>query len=64
MIITKDIKESVRFAKAWSKEYLESMYLALNENRFEDALQIASELAPIWGDIEMTVQEAIESQEK
>lgn len=62
--ITSQIKAEVKSAQHWTKEYLDSMFTAIHQERFEDALQIATELAPIWGEIETSLQEAIASQEK
>jgi hypothetical protein len=51
----KKIALEVKSAKHWTKNYLQDLQDAVETENWEAAEYIASQLAPIWGEIENTI---------
>lgn len=57
------VAKEVKSAKYWSKQYIESIYVCLEEGNVQEALYYAQQLAPVWGQIEVELEEFFEGQE-
>jgi hypothetical protein len=51
----KRIALEVKSAKHWTKNYLQDLDDAITAGNYAQAEYIASQLAPIWGEIENTI---------
>jgi hypothetical protein len=51
----KKIANEVKHARNWTKNYLEDLNHAISVGDWAAAEYIASQLAPIWGEIENTI---------
>jgi hypothetical protein len=59
----KMIATEVKAARHWTKNYLEGINDAIESGDWEAAEYIASQLAPIWGEIENTIVDMRNSME-
>jgi hypothetical protein len=57
-VLKAQIAKEVKSARKWTKGYLDSIEICLEEGRLEEALQYASQLGPIWGQVEMVIEES------
>lgn len=57
------VAKEVKSAKFWTKEYIESIYICLEEGNVKEALYYAQLLGPLWGQIEVELEEFFEGQE-
>lgn len=57
------VAKEVKSAKYWTKQYIESIHICLEEERFKEALYYAQLLGPLWGQIEVELEEFLEGQE-
>lgn len=62
--VKSQVTQEVKFAKHWTKEYVESVFQCIEEGNLEEAIYYASQLAPVWGAIESTLQEIIEQDQQ
>ncbi len=62
--VKSSIEKEVFYARKWSKIYVQGMIESIEQGEFEEALSYARQLAPVWGEIETTLEELIEEQEQ
>jgi hypothetical protein len=55
--VKKLVATEVKAARHWTKNYLEGINDAIESGDWEQAEYIASQLAPIWGEIENTIND-------
>ena len=53
----KKIAEEVNYAKQWTKTYLQNISDAITAGDYAQAQYVASQLGPIWGQVEMVIED-------
>lgn len=55
--LKKILNKEIKSAKHWTKEYLEAIFICLEENNYDEAEYYAMLIAPLWGQLESTITE-------
>lgn len=58
----KVIAKEITAARHWSKKYLDSVLICIDEGNLEEAEYYAEMLMPVWGAISVAISELRESQ--
>ena len=58
----KKIAEEVKYAKQWTKTYLQDINDAITAGNYARAQYVASQLGPIWGQVEMVIDDIVNLQ--